>query len=141
MRLNKTALCAILIAGLSVLVLSCAGTRKNDPAISMRSQQVQLVLGAIASSLDKYHTDHGFFPKGIATLREEAYLTLDPDLERQWTFNYWTDGPAVTMVDATSTPAMPDGKGWHIVYKPTTGSFEGYGIDKFPRGKSGRGRR
>lgn len=139
MRKSRIVFSAILMAGLVAVLLGCGGTRKNDPEVAMRSQKVQLALGEIASTLAKYHTDKGFFPKGMATLREEGYLTVDPDLEKEWTFNYFTDGPVVTLVEARSTKEMPDGADYRITYRPADSRFEGYGIDKFPRGHKKKG--
>jgi len=115
------------------LLIGCAGTRKNDPEVALRSQRVQKTLNDVAEGLDAYHNDRGYFPKGMATLRETGYVVIMPDVERDWTIKYYVDGDQVTMVEAVSRPVMPDGEGYSIVYRVPDASWEGYGITVFPK--------
>ncbi|MFH1862445.1 MAG: hypothetical protein ABH878_06480 [bacterium] len=123
-----------IILGLFLLLLSgCAGSRKDDPALQLRVHRVQATLSDIAAALDQYQKDNGFFPKGMATLRDAAYLSIMPDLEREWAFEYFTDGGRIMMVEATSRATMPDGAGYRITYQVPEQSWEGYGITIFPK--------
>jgi len=116
----------------TVFGLGCAGSRKNDPGVLMRSQRVQAAMVDIASSLERYRAEKGFFPEGMAALRDAHYLSIMPDLEREWTFKYFTDGDKITMVEATSTETMLDGKGYKITYRVPDNAWEGYGITVWP---------
>ncbi len=123
-----------IIAALALTIIAgCAGSKKNDPAVQMRSQQVQKALGDIAQALVDYKTEHGYFPKGMATLRDAHYLSLMPDVERDWTLKYYIDGGEVMMVEAVSRLSMPDGDGYRIEYRVQEESWGGYGITVFPR--------
>ncbi len=117
---------------LLILLQGCAGSRRDDPEVLARSQRVQITLGVIANALQFYHTDHGFFPEGLATLRETNYLAILPDLEREWNFNYYVDGDQVTQIEAVSTAVMLDGAGFKVIFRVFENKWEGYGIDKFP---------
>ena len=114
------------------LILGCAGTRKDRSAVEMRSQRVQAALIAVADALQMYQQDKGYFPQGLATLRDGHYLSIMPDVERDWQFDYYTDGGQVMMVEATSRSSMPDGAGQKIIYRVPDQSWEGYGITEFP---------
>jgi hypothetical protein len=123
-----------LAAALSILlVFGCAGSKKGDPSVILRSQRVQATMTDIVGALEKYHEDKGFFPKGMASLRDAHYLSIMPDLEREWVFTYYTDGDQVMMVEAVSTALMPDKAGRKIVYRVPEQVWEGYGITEFPR--------
>ncbi len=124
--------CPVLGIAVAALLMSCAGTRKPDPQVILRSQRVQVALGDIAEGLQKYHQDYGYFPKGLAALRDAGYVSIMPDVEREWVLKYFTDGDQVTMVEATSLASMPDGEGYSIVYRVPTEEWEGYGITVFP---------
>ncbi|RJP76411.1 MAG: hypothetical protein C4524_10055 [Candidatus Zixiibacteriota bacterium] len=119
-------------AGLLLTLLGCAGTRKNDPNVLARSQRVQAAMSDIASAVDRYQDEHGYFPKGMATLRETGYLSIMPDLTREWNFDYRTDGGQVMMVEAVSTGLMPDGEGRRIQFRVPDDHWTGYGIDDWP---------
>ncbi len=123
----------LLAFGLLAAALGCAGSRKNDPAVLLRSQRVQAAMTDISNALVKYQQEHGFFPKGMATLRDAQYLSLMPDLEREWTFNYYVDGGKVLMVEAVSTNLMPDGANYKITYRVPEQGWEGYGLTIFPK--------
>lgn len=116
----------------AALVLGCAGSYRKDPAIQMRSQRVQATMVDIVSALQNYQAEKGFFPDGLATLREGHYLTIMPDLEREWTFQYFTDGAKVTLVEATSTETMLNGAGYKIAFRVPDNAWEGYGITVWP---------
>ncbi len=120
--------CALLLA----LMIGCAGSRQKRDAVQMRSERVQTALGDITQALQKYQDVHGYFPKGMATLRDTQYLSIMPDVEQEWTLKYYTDGGRVMMVEAISTSSMPDGEGYEIIYRVTEGLWEGYGITIFP---------
>ena len=117
---------------LIALLLGCAGTRKDHSAAQMRAQRVQAALTAVADALEMYQQDKGYFPKGLATLREGRYLSTMPDVEREWSLDYYTDGGRVMMLEATSRSSMPDGAGYKIIYRAPDQSWEGYGITEFP---------
>ncbi|TKJ37599.1 hypothetical protein CEE37_13885 [candidate division LCP-89 bacterium B3_LCP] len=122
----------ILLAALTVsLMQGCAGTRKAEQ-VKLRAQRVQATLTDIAEALEKYQQDKGYFPKGMATLRNARYLSIMPDLEREWKFEYFTDGGNVMMVEAVSRSSMPDGSGHRITYRVPSDVWEGYGITEFP---------
>ncbi|MBU0517363.1 hypothetical protein KJ564_00330 [bacterium] len=118
---------------LAALLLGCAGTRKNDPAVALRSQRVQSTLSDIADGLNAYHQERGYFPKGLATLRETGLVSIMPDVEREWTIKYYVDGDKVMMIEAVSRTAMPDGEGYSVVYRVPNSEWEGYGITEFPK--------
>jgi hypothetical protein len=99
----------------------------------MRVQRVQATLTDIAEALEKYDNDRGYFPKGMATLRDAGYLSIMPDLEREWSFKYYTDGGQVMMVEAVSRTSMPDGAGYRLIYRAPDQTFDGYGITEFPQ--------
>lgn len=117
---------------LIALLLGCAGTRKDRSAAQMRAQRVQAALTAMADALEMYKQDKGYLPKGMATLRDGRYLSIMPDVERDWSLEYYTDGGQVMMLEATSRAAMPDGAGHKIIYRVPDQSWEGYGITEFP---------
>lgn len=117
---------------LIALVVGCAGSRKKHSEVLVRSQRVQMALGDIAKALAQYQSDNGYFPKGLATLRDEAYVRIMPDVEQEWTLKYYTDGDRVMMVEAISRPSMPDGEGHKITYRVPEEAWEGYGITEFP---------
>lgn len=123
-----------ILCGLVIIVhiTGCAGTRKNDPALMMRVQKVQAALTDIANALEVYKADKGYYPKGMATLRDAQYLSIMPDVEREWTLKYYTDGGQVMMVEAVSNPSMSDGAGHRITYLVPSQTWEGYGITVFP---------
>ncbi len=120
------------IVFLIVLSAGCAGTKKNCPGIQLRSQQVQKTLGDIVEALETYKKTHGFFPKGMATLRDGHYLSIMPDVEREWTLKYYIDGGEILMVEAVSVATMPDGEGYKLIHNVLEGSWGGYGITTFP---------
>jgi hypothetical protein len=117
---------------LMILLLGCAGIRKNDSAVLMRSQQVQATLVEIAVALDQYRAEHEYYPEGLATLRDANYFSLMPDLEQEWAFNFGVDGGKVMMVEAVSQATMPDGPGYKITYRVLANKWEGYGITIWP---------
>ena len=115
------------------LVLGCAGTRKADQAMQLRIQRVQTTLTDIVRALQSYKQDKGYFPKGMATLRDAHYLSIMPDVERVWTLKHYTDGAVRwMMVEAVSKSSMPDGAGHRIIYRVPDQTWEGYGITEFP---------
>lgn len=122
---------AVLLAAL--FCLGCAGSHRDDPAVLMRSQRVQAAIVDVVSALQNYHGEKGFFPQGLATLREGHYLTMMPDLEREWTFEYFTDGDKVSLVQATSTETMINGAGYKIAFRVADNAWEGYGITVWPK--------
>ena len=132
---SRFILYASIVVILSVLLVACCGTRQNNAAVQIRSERVQSTLGKIATALEMYLLDWGEFPPDLATLRNKAYILLDPEFETVWKISFKTEGFYVKIVEATSTDLMPDGEGWHIAYHPGIGSLEGYGIDKFPNRK------
>ncbi|HDH58048.1 MAG TPA: hypothetical protein ENF16_05495 [Bacteroidetes bacterium] len=117
---------------LLALFMGCAGTRKPDPEMQRRVEYVKGAMTAVANALQFYYNDHGFFPKGMATLRDADYLALAPDVEREWELKYYTGGGQVMMVEAISRSTMPDGEGHKIIYRLPDESWEGYGITEFP---------
>jgi hypothetical protein len=123
-----------LILGLSLIIwlVGCSSSRKEDPALQMRVQRIQATLTDIVEALEKYNDDRGYFPKGMATLRDAGYLSIMPDLEREWSFKYYTDGGRIMMVEAVSRAAMPDGEGHNMTYRVPDQIYEGYGITEFP---------
>jgi hypothetical protein len=124
----------ILIAGLLavMLIVGCAGSKKKRSAVQLRSQRVQEALGDISEALQNYYNDNSYFPKGMATLRDAGYLSIMPDVEREWEFKYYTDADRIMMVEATSRSSMHDGSGYNIIYRVQEESWEGYGITEFP---------
>ena len=124
-----------LLAGLSLIIsmVGCSSSRKKDPALQLRVQRVQATLTDITAAVEKYNEDRGYLPKGMATLRDAGYLSIMPDLEREWSFKYFTDGGRVMMVEAVSRAAMPDGEGYRMIYRVPDQNFEGYGITEFPQ--------
>lgn len=132
MRKSKPAFFLTLGLLIIALILGCAGTRKDRSVVEMRSQRVQAALVAVADALQMYQQDKGYFPQGLATLRDDHYLSIMPDVEIDWQFDYYTDGGQVMMVAATSRSSMPDGTGHRIIYRVPDQSWEGYGITEFP---------
>ena len=132
MRRRNQAVLIITGFVLFACILGCAGTRKDDPALLMRVQRVQTALSDITRALESYEADKGYFPRGMATLRDTQYLSIMPDVERDWTLKDYTDGDQVMMVEAVSNPSMPDGAGHKIIYRVPDLSWEGYGITEFP---------
>lgn len=130
-EIYKTA-CIIIALSLIVAILGCAGSREKDPTLQMRVQRVQATLTDISEALERYKDERGYFPKGMATLRDAQYLSIMPDLEREWTFKYYTDGGRVMMVEAVSTSNMPDGAGYKIVFRVPDQTWDGYGITVWP---------
>jgi hypothetical protein len=114
-----------------VSLMGCAGARQGKSEMQARSQRVQATLTDLVRALENYKDEKGFFPKGLAILRDGHYLSVMPDLEREWTLNYYVDGGKVAMVEAISKPEMPDGVGHKIVYRPQDQVWEGYGITYF----------
>ena len=119
-------LCAAFSAG-------CAGSRRNDPTVILRSQRVQATMVEIGSALDQFRTDHGDYPEGIAPLREGRYFSIMPDLERDWTFSFDVDGGKIMTIEAVSQEAMVDGPGYKIFFRVPDNYWEGYGITVWPR--------
>lgn len=117
----------------SLAIYGCAGSKKNDPAVQLRSQRVQATLTDVVSALETYYGEKGYFPKGLASLRDAHYLSIMPDLEREWNFNYYPDGGNVMMAEAVSTASMPDGAGYKITYRVPDQTWEGYGITEWPK--------
>lgn len=115
-----------------ILLVGCAGSKKKKSAVQLRSQRVQEALGDISDALKKYYDDNGYFPKGMATLRDAGYLSIMPDVEREWELKYYTDADKVMMIEATSRSSMPDGRGYKITYRTLEEHWEGYGITEFP---------
>ncbi len=107
----------------------CAGSR---PEIESRVTNVKGAMTALANALQFYYQDHGYFPKGIAILKDAEYLAIAPDVERQWELKYYTGAGKVTMIEAVSRAAMPDGEGHRVVYRVQENVWEGYGITEFP---------
>jgi hypothetical protein len=107
----------------------CAGSR---PEVETRVDRVKGAMSALANALQFYYQDHGYFPKGIATLKDAEYLAIYPDVERQWELKYYTGAGKVTMIEAVNRAAMPDGAGQRIVYRVQENVWEGYGITEFP---------
>lgn len=132
MKNARSAFCLAMALG-AFLMIGCAGSRKGDPSVILRSQRVQATMTDIVGALEKYHAEKGFFPKGMASLRDAHYLSIMPDLEREWVFTYNTDGDRVMMVEAVSTALMPDKAGRRIVYRVPEQVWEGYGITEFPK--------
>ena len=128
MRRLKFIILSVVIA----LLIGCAGTQKPDPVMQQRVEYVKGAMTAIANALQFYYNDHGFFPKGMATLRDAEYLALAPDVEREWNLKYYTGGGQVMMIEAISRSSMPDGEGHKIIYRLPDESWEGYGITEFP---------
>ena len=128
----KKIYCQISIILLISLLMGCAGARQKRNDVQMRSQRVQKTLEEIITALHEYQDDHGYFPKGMATLRDMQYLSIMPDIEREWNLKYYTDGGQVMMVEAVSRPSMPDGAGFVLYYRVPEGEWEGYGITEFP---------
>ncbi|MCX6639483.1 MAG: hypothetical protein NTW14_03255 [bacterium] len=122
----------ILLAFLFLGLLSgCAGSQKGKSQMQARAQRVQAALTDLVSALQTYKDEKGYFPKGLAILRDGHYFSLMPDLEKEWTFNYYPDGGQIMMVDAVSRAEMSDGAGHKIVYRPRDQVWEGYGITDF----------
>jgi len=119
-------LCAVFSGG-------CAGSRRKEPTVILRSQRVQATLVEIASALDQFRTDHGYYLEGLAALRESRYLSIMPDLERDWAFSFNVDGGKILMIGAVSQEAMVDGPGYRISFRVPDNYWEGYGITVWPR--------
>jgi len=119
-------LCAVFSGG-------CAGSRRNEPTVILRSQRVQATLVEIASALDQFRADHGYYPEGLAALRESRYLSIMPDLERDWAFSFNVDGGKILMIGAVSQEAMVDGPGYRISFRVPDNYWEGYGITVLPK--------
>lgn len=122
-----------LLVFLAIISGGCAGSRKNDPAVILRSQRVQATMVEIAGALEQYRTDHGFYPEGLATLRDGRYLSIMPDLERDWAFSFQVDGGKIMMIEAASQAAMADGPGYKISFRVSDNHWEGYGITVWPK--------
>ena len=122
----------LLVLG-AVLSAGCAGSRRNDPTMILRSQRVQATLVEIAAALDQFRTDHGNYPEGLAALRESHYLSIMPDLERDWAFSFTVDAGKILMIAAVSQKAMADGPGYKILFRVPDNYWEGYGITVWPR--------
>ena len=132
--MNNVRAVHLLIVGflMAGLLTGCAGSKQKRSAVQLRSQRVQEALGDISQALKEYYDDNGYFPKGMATLRDTGYLSIMPDVEREWELKYYTDADRVMMVEATSRSAMPDGSGYKITYRVREESWDGCGITEFP---------
>ena len=117
----------------AVLSAGCAGSRRKDPTVILRSQRVQATMVDIASALDQFRADHGLYPEGLAALRDSRYISILPDLERDWAFSFKVDGGKMQMIEAVSQEAMADGPGYKILFRVPDNYWEGYGITIWPR--------
>ena len=66
-------------------------------------------------------------------MRDQVYLLMMPDLERDWTFSFKADGEKILLIEAVSQEAMADGPGYKIIYRVAGNDWEGYGITVWPR--------
>ena len=87
----------------------------------------------IAAALDQYRTDRGTYPEGLAVLREGRYLSIMPDLERDWAFSFDLEAGKILMIVAVSQAAMANGPGYKILFRVPDNYWEGYGITVWPR--------
>ncbi|MDK9700693.1 MAG: hypothetical protein OEM52_11165, partial [bacterium] len=70
-------------------------------------------IDAIRQAANIYYHDKGYYPATVTDLTNGGYLTLDPKTRTEWNFQLVGNPP--TQIQATSTKAMPGGKGLTVM--------------------------